>query len=126
MVPVSYYLALSGILFAWLFYLRNPQWPARLAQNARQLYRLLLDKYYIDELYNLFVARPLFWVSQFVLFRTIDVGVIDGIVDGTGLGVEGSGEGLRRVETGNVQDYAFVYLLGVLAIAAYYVYRAAR
>jgi NADH-quinone oxidoreductase subunit L len=85
-----------------------------------------LGKYYIDELYNLFIGRPLFWLSQFVLFRGIDAGVIDGIVDGTGLGVEGSGEGLRRAETGNVQHYAFAYLAGVLAITAYYVYLVMR
>ena len=95
-----------------------------MAASLRGLYRLLLDKYYIDEIYNLFIGRPLFWISQFVLFRGIDVGIIDGIVDGTGLGIEGSAEGLRRIETGNVQHYAFVYLLGVLAIAAYYVYLA--
>ena len=115
-------LALIGIALAWVFYLQNPGLPLRMAESLRGLYRLLLHKYYIDELYNLFVSRPLFWLSQFVLFGGIDAGVIDGIVDATGLGVEGSGEGLRRLETGNVQHYAFVYLLGVLAIAAYYVY----
>ncbi|MBV8356764.1 MAG: NADH-quinone oxidoreductase subunit L, partial [Deltaproteobacteria bacterium] len=117
-------MALIGIAIAWVCYLQNPGLPARVAGSLRGLYRLLLDKYYIDELYNLFIGRPLFWISQFVLFRGIDTGVIDGIVDGAGLGVEGSGEGLRRLETGNVRDYAFAYLLGVLAIAAYYVYRA--
>jgi NADH-quinone oxidoreductase subunit L len=114
--------AIVGIAIAWIFYLRNPELPARLAENVRMLYRLLLRKYYIDELYNMLIGRPLFWISQFVLFRGIDAAVIDGIVDGTGFSVEGSGEGLRRVETGNVQHYVFVYLLGVLAIAAYYVY----
>jgi NADH-quinone oxidoreductase subunit L len=117
-------MAIAGIVIAWIFYLQNPELPGRLAESLQGLYHLLLGKYYIDELYNLFIGRPLFWMSQFVLFRGIDAGVIDGIVDGTGLGVEGSGEGLRRMETGNVQDYAFAYLLGVLAIAAYYVYRA--
>lgn len=116
--------ALIGIAIAWICYLQNPGLPARLAESLRGLYRLLFDKYYIDELYNLLVGRPLFWISQFVLFRGIDAGVIDGVVDATGLGVEGSGEALRRAATGNVQDYAFAYLLGVLAIAAYYVYRA--
>jgi NADH-quinone oxidoreductase subunit L len=116
--------ALAGIALAWLFYLQNPRLPSRLAESLRGLYRLLLDKYYIDELYSLCIARPLFWISQFVLFRAIDATVIDGIVDGAGFGVEGSGEGLRQLATGNVQHYAFAYLLGVLAIAAYYVYLA--
>jgi len=116
--------ALIGIVTAWIFYLQNPGLPARLAESLRGLYRMLLDKYYIDEIYNLFISRPLLWISQFVLFRGIDAGVIDGLVDGTGLGVEGSAEGLRRIETGNVRHYALVYFLGALAIAAYYVYLA--
>jgi NADH-quinone oxidoreductase subunit L len=116
-------LALAGIAIAWVFYLGSPGLPGRWAEGLRGFYKLLLGKYYIDELYNALISRPLFWISQFVLFRGIDSGVIDGIVDGTGLGVEGGGEGLRRLETGNVQHYAFVYLLGVLAVAAYYVYR---
>jgi NADH-quinone oxidoreductase subunit L len=123
---IAFALAVIGIAIAWIFYLQNPALPGRLADNLRGLYRLLLRKYYIDELYNTLIGRPLFWISQFVLFRGIDVGIIDGIVDGAGLGVEGSGEGLRRIETGNVQHYALVYLLGVLAIAAYYIYLANR
>ena len=100
--------------------------PARLAENIRLIYRLLLGKYYVDEIYDVVIARPLFWISQIVLFRGVDAGLIDGIVEGTGLGVEGGGQGLRRVETGNVQHYAFVYLLGVVAVAGYYLYRVMR
>jgi NADH-quinone oxidoreductase subunit L len=120
---ISLALALSGIVIAWVFFLRNPGLADRMARGVQNLYRLLLNKYYIDQLYDFFISRPLFWLSQFVLFRGIDAGVIDGIVNGSGLGVERSGEGLRQVETGNVQHYAFAYLLGVLAIAAYYVYQ---
>jgi NADH-quinone oxidoreductase subunit L len=121
---IAFALAVIGIAAAWIFYLQNPGLPGRLAENLRGSYRLLLRKYYVDELYNTLIGRPLFWISQVVLFRGIDAGVIDGIVDGTGFGVESSGEGLRRIETGNVQHYAFVYVLGVLAIAAYYIYLA--
>ena len=123
---IAFALALVGIAVAWLFYLYDPELPKRWANSLRGLYQVLLRKYYIDEIYNMFIGRPLFWISQFVLFRGVDSGLIDGIVDGTGVGVEGSGEGLRRIETGNVQHYAFVYLVGVVAIAAYYVYLAMR
>jgi NADH-quinone oxidoreductase subunit L len=118
--------ALIGIAIAWVFYLGNPALPDRLAESARAFYRLLLRKYYIDEIYNALVSRPLFWLSSNVLHRGIDVALIDGIANGSGLTVEGGGEGLRRAETGNVQHYAFVYLLGALAVAAYYVYLAVR
>jgi NADH-quinone oxidoreductase subunit L len=114
--------ALLGIVVAWILYLQNPDLPQRFAENMRTLYRLLAHKYYVDELYDLIVSRPLFWSSSNVLHRGVDSMIIDGIVNGTGLTVEGSGEGLRKVESGNVQHYAFVYLIGALAIAAYYAY----
>jgi len=119
-------ISLTGIAIAWMLYLRSPGLPARLAENLRALYRLLLRKYYIDEIYNIFVTRPLFWISANVLHRGIDAALIDGIVNGSGLAIEGGGEGLRRAESGNVRHYAFVYLLGALAVAAYYAYLVMR
>ena len=113
---------LFGIALAWIFYIQKPGLPNRIAASLRGLYDLLWHKYYIDEIYNRLVTLPLFWISTVILSQTIDRGIIDGMVNGTGLTVEGSGEGVRRAETGNLQHYAFVYLIGVIGIAAYYVY----
>jgi NADH-quinone oxidoreductase subunit L len=113
---------LIGLALAYVLYVQSPALPGRIAAGASALYRLLARKYYVDELYNLVFGRFLFWGSENLLSRGVDVGLIDGIVDGTGLGVEGSGEVARRSETGNVQLYAFVYLLGAVGIVAYYVY----
>ncbi len=111
-----------GIALAYLFYLRLPGIPMLLAWRLQDLYNLLLNKYYIDQLYNLIVTRPLFWVSNNVLNRAIDSFAIDGAADGAGLAVQTSGQIARRAETGNVQHYAFVYLLGALGIVAYYLF----
>jgi NADH-quinone oxidoreductase subunit L len=111
-----------GIALAYLFYLRLPGVPMILAWRLQDLYNLLLNKYYIDQLYNFIVTRPLFWVSNNVLNRAIDSFAIDGAADGAGLAVQTSGQIARRAETGNVQHYAFVYLLGALGIVAYYVF----
>jgi len=113
---------LIGFLLAHIFYIRQPELPGRIAAGASALYQLLVRKYYVDELYNLVFGRFLFWSSENVLSRGVDNGLIDGIVNGTGLGVEEAGEVTRRSETGNVQVYAFVYLLGAVGIVAYYVY----
>jgi NADH-quinone oxidoreductase subunit L len=115
-----------GIVLAWIFYIQNPGLPDRIAAALHGFYEVLWHKYYIDELYDLIISRPLFWISAIVLNRTIDHGIIDGIVNGTGLGVEESGEGVRRAETGNLQHYAFIYLVGVIGIAAYYIYLVIR
>ena len=113
---------LIGVVLAFILYVQAPVLPARIAVSVRALYRLLVRKYYVDELYNLIFGRFLFWGSNNLLNRGVDHGVIDGIVDGTGLGVEEAGEISRRSETGNVQLYAFVYLLGAVGIIAYYAY----
>src|SRR5229473_1329641 len=118
--------AIIGIGIAWIFYIQVPALAGQFAESMRALYNVLRHKYYIDELYDLIVSRPLFFISTYVLHRGVDVMVIDGIADGLGLRVEESGEAVRKVESGNVQHYAFVYLLGALAVAAYYVYLVIR
>ena len=114
--------SLIGIALAWLLYIQLPGIPFLLAWRLKAPYDLLLNKYYIDELYNFFVTRPLFWVSQNVLNRAIDSFVIDGAAEGAGLAVQTGGQVARRAETGNVQHYALVYLLGALGIVAYYLF----
>jgi len=114
--------ALAGIVVAWIFYLRLPGLPMLLAFRLRGLYTMLSRKYYVDEIYNTLISAPLFWLSANVLHRGVDVALIDGLVDGTGLTIEGSGEGFRQAETGNVQHYAFIYMVGAIAIVAYYIY----
>jgi NADH-quinone oxidoreductase subunit L len=111
-----------GILFAYMLYIRWPGIPFLLAWRLKGLYELLLNKYYIDEIYNFFVTRPLFWTSNNVLNKAIDTFVIDGAAEGAGLVVQTSGQVARRAETGNVQHYAFIYLLGAMGIVAYYLF----
>jgi NADH-quinone oxidoreductase subunit L len=111
-----------GIALAWLCYIRAPQLPGRIAARTQATYQLLLHKFYVDELYNLVVTRPLFFVSTKVLGRAVDSFAIDGMVDGTGMTLQSTGELARRVESGNVQHYALLYLLGALGVAAYYLY----
>jgi NADH-quinone oxidoreductase subunit L len=113
---------LIGFLISYILYIQSPDFPQKIAASLGALYRLLVRKYYIDDIYNFIFARLLFWVSNNVLNRGVDQGVIDGIVDRTGLSVEAGGEAARRSATGNVQVYAFVYLLGAVGIVAYYAY----
>jgi NADH-quinone oxidoreductase subunit L len=97
-----------------------------LAWRMKDAFNLLLNKYYIDELYNSLVTRPLFWGSENILNRGIDQYAIDGTATGAALGVATSGQIARRAETGNVQHYAFVYLLGAIGVVGYYLYLVAR
>src|SRR5271170_7713468 len=114
--------SLIGIVLAYVLYIRLPGLPFLLAWRLKAPYDLLLNKYYIDQLYDVVVTRPLFWVSYYVLDRAVDSYMIDGAAEGAGLAVLTSGQVARRAETGNVQHYAFVYLLGALGIVAYYLF----
>jgi NADH-quinone oxidoreductase subunit L len=117
---------LIGIFLAWMMYIRRPGFAGRVAERMHGLRELLWRKYYIDEFYDLVVSRPLFWSSNHILNDAIDHDVIDGAVNGSASGVEDGAEAARKIETGNVQHYAFVYLLGVIAVAGYYVYLVMR
>jgi NADH-quinone oxidoreductase subunit L len=114
--------SLIGVVLAWILYIRLPGIPFLLAWRLKPAYDLLLNKYYIDEVYNFIVTRPLFWVSSNVFRDGIDGFVIDGTAEGAGLAVQTSGEVARRAETGNVQHYALVYLLGALGVVGYYLF----
>ena len=118
--------SILGAAFAYIFYLRLPGIPMLLAWRLKDFYNVLLNKYYIDQLYDFIVTRPLFWISDTVLNRTIDSEVIDGTAVGAGLTVQASGQVARRIETGNVQHYVFVYLIGALGVVAYYLYLVVR
>ena len=113
-------------MIAWVFYLKYPGLTYVVIWKAKALYELLLNKYYIDQIYDALVSRPLFFIAEYVLFKGVDHYAIDGLVNGTGFTVEAGGDAVRRVETGNVQHYALVYLLGAVAIAAFYLYRVLR
>ncbi|HUY28200.1 MAG TPA: NADH-quinone oxidoreductase subunit L [Candidatus Binataceae bacterium] len=111
-----------GILLAYICYIRMPGLPAIIAWRAESLYELLMEKYYVDEFYNLIVSRPLFFIATVILNRGVDRFAIDGAVNGAGITVQAGAQLARRSETGNVQHYAFVYVLGVIGVVAYYLY----
>ncbi len=88
--PVT--VGISGLLVAWWFYIKNPDAPKRLAQRIHGLYLLLLNKYYVDEVYAAVIVRPLLWISTNVLWHGVDQGLIDGIVNGSARVARESGE----------------------------------
>jgi NADH-quinone oxidoreductase subunit L len=121
--------AILGLLVAWWFYIKNPDAPRRLAQRIHGLYLLLLNKYYVDEIYAALIVRPLLWISTNVLWHGVDQGVIDGIVNGSARVARGSGGKVRELQSGNTRSYAAwvvigavgftVLLLGILGMVAH-------
>jgi len=114
-------IALFGIALAWLLYVRRPELPDRIAASVSTFYRLLLNKYYVDEIYDATLVRPTVQVSDKLLYRTVDAGLIDGLgVNGTARLIRGiAANGLKFVQTGFTQSYVFLMILGTVAIIGY-------
>jgi NADH-quinone oxidoreductase subunit L len=115
--------ALAGIGVASYFWLKNRAAADRLAQSMPGLYRLLSNKYYVDEIYDAAVVQPVEIVSEDGLWKGVDVGLIDRIVNGVGGLVGGGSEVLRLFQTGSVRTYATSLFLGVVLILGYFFWR---
>jgi len=111
---VAVLVALAGLLVAWWFYIRKPEAPKRLAERLRATYTLLLNKYYVDEIYAALIVRPLLWISTNVLWHVVDEGVIDGAVNGAANSARGWGGQLRKLQSGNERSYASWVIIGAL------------
>jgi NADH-quinone oxidoreductase subunit L len=113
--------AAVGATLAWWLYVRNPALPGRIRATFAGLHRLLLNKYWIDELYDLLIVRPLVFVSDRVLYRVVDAGIVDGaFVNGTARGVRGlASHGLKYAQSGLAQSYIFFMIVGAAALVGY-------
>jgi NADH-quinone oxidoreductase subunit L len=120
---VSVAAALVGIGIAFYYFLKNRQAADAMAARFSGLRTLLLNKYYVDEIYDATVVQPIRIVSTEGLWKVVDVKVIDGAVNGVGQTVTGSSELVRRLQTGSVRAYAASLFLGVVAILGYYLWR---
>ena len=108
-----------GIGIAWWFYVLSPKLPDSIASGFGGLYKLVLNKYFVDEAYNGAVVQPLIQGSRTVLWRFVDVTVIDGTVNGVGKRSRGVGNILRLLQSGNIRNYAAWVVFGsvILLIA---------
>ncbi len=110
--------AFSGIALARHFYLRKPTIPAALAERFAGLHRLLLHKYYVDELYGAVFIRPSLRISEAV-YRGFDLKVIDGALNGSASTTNLAGRSLSLLQSGFVKDYALALLLGTILFLGY-------
>jgi NADH-quinone oxidoreductase subunit L len=142
----SVLIALAGIGLAYKFYVTSPEISEQLAERWAGAHRLLLHKYYVDELYNATIisgtfnaARALWTVDRNVVDGAVngtgkltvvsswfsgltDRTVVDGLVNLVGWVVQESSHGFRRLQTGLVQNYALLMLFGIFAFVSIYLF----
>jgi NADH-quinone oxidoreductase subunit L len=123
LMAVSSVIAVAGIWFAYIVWVKRRSIAENAAREFPAIHRLLLNKYYVDELYDAAIVQPIRVASQEGLWRGFDVKIIDGAVNGTGAIVNGSATWLRRLQTGSVKTYAGSLFVGVVIILGYYLWR---
>ncbi|MBK6848388.1 MAG: NADH-quinone oxidoreductase subunit L [Proteobacteria bacterium] len=114
---LSVAVAVGSSALAWKLYRAGPSaLVERLTARLRWFYRLVLNKYWVDELYDWTIVRP-YKALAVVLFQLVDRLVIDRLgVHGTARSVDGVGRVLRRLQTGNVQHYVVGLVIGITAL----------
>ncbi len=110
---ISVGIALIGIGIGWTVFKKRP---------LLKMPRLLEEKYYVDEIYNAAIINPIKAGSREGLWKILDVGVIDGIVNGLGRSVTQLGAVVRYLQIGFARSYAAIILFGAILVIAYFAY----
>jgi len=112
LMAISVAFGLAGIALAYLMYVVKPGMADSFAGSVKGLYTLVYNKYFVDEIYDAAVVKPVVGGSRTVLWKTVDAGLIDGLVNGVGSFARGMGGILRRMQSGSIRSYASWVLLG--------------
>jgi NADH-quinone oxidoreductase subunit L len=124
LVGLAVGIAVAGMAIAFSRLKPETLVPKAQAPEAEGFERVLEHKYYVDEAYDRAIVRPVVGLSRTVLWRGMDVGLIDGLaVNGSALLMRGLGWLGARVQSGQVGTYAWVLVGGVLAVLGAFVFR---
>jgi NADH-quinone oxidoreductase subunit L len=111
-----------GFVVAWLFYIRRPYLPVELATQHPLLYKFLLNKWYVDELYEVIFVRPAKWIG-YQLWKKGDGLLIDGLgPDGVSARVLDATRAAVRVQSGYLYHFAFAMLIGVAGLMTWFIF----
>jgi NADH-quinone oxidoreductase subunit L len=119
LMVLSVGIAAAGIWLGWKWYAVASPVPARLGERFAGVYRVLLNKWFVDEFYDASVVTPTVRASERLLWKRIDVGVIDWCANGLARLIAWISGTTRRLQTGVAQNYVFVFVLGVVLLLAW-------
>jgi NADH-quinone oxidoreductase subunit L len=120
LMVLSVVIAVIGISIATVMYLKNPQLPAKFVARFSQLHRLVYNKWFVDEAYDVLFVNSTKKFGTFC-WKVFDVKVVDGIVNGTGKIVDAFATALRHTQTGLFQHYALTMVLGMVIMVAIFI-----
>jgi len=115
--------ALLALVYAYVKYIKNAHVPVKDGEERPALVDISYHKFYIDELYDAIVRKPLDALSVF-FYKVVERLGIDGLVNGLGRGTIETSKGLRLLQTGNVGFYIFMMVVGIISILMYILIKA--
>lgn len=122
LIAISTAAALIGIFIALRFYVNSTGFATRLRQYYPGLYRVLLNKYWIDPLYDYMLARPGRWLAN-TFWVDVDGRVINGLADGLGRAFRTLSQSVRSLQGGYARGYALAMLIGIVLVVALVIIR---
>ena len=126
LMGISVLVAFSGLGLAWLLYVKSPELPAKIAAATNGLYKLVLNKYWIDELYGAVIIGPLVAFSRAVLWHDVDQKVIDGTVNESAIAARDVSQAVRVQQSGLIRSYAGWIAVFAAVVVAYMVWMGTR
>jgi NADH-quinone oxidoreductase subunit L len=116
LIAASILAVFAGWFTAFTLYVRRPELPAKLAKQFIAAYSLLVNKYWIDEIYQAVVVKPLIVFSRIGLWWGVDRFLVEGSALGAAGGARGLGYFVRQIQSGNIRSYAGWLAGGAAAI----------
>jgi NADH-quinone oxidoreductase subunit L len=116
LAATSVLVAAIGFYVAFLFYYKKPRTAAALAARSPAIYRLVENKFYIDEIYSALIVAPLLMFSRLFLGGLVDGGIVNGAGAAAGGATRGLSSLVRRVQSGNIRSYAGWLAIGAAAV----------
>ncbi len=126
LMVTSVLLAVAGFGLAWFLYYKRRDLPAKISDKLGGVYAMVLNKYYVDELYYNAIIHPLVQGSTKVLWRGVDAGIIDGTVNNAALGAKHASDNVRHMQSGNVRSYAGWVATGAALVLLYMIWMGTR
>jgi len=122
LIGISVTMGLLGIFSAWIIYIKKLITAQKIAKTFKPIYTLLANTYYVDEFVYCCIVKPFWWISTNLLWKIVDVEIIDkGGVDGTGWVAGRIGYLLRFLQTGFINNYAYWISFGIIVLSGWYI-----
>ena len=104
-----------AIALAYIFYLVKKDWPTKLANALKPLYKLSLNKWYFDEIYNVILVKPTKKLGDF-LWKIIDMKIVDGLPNGAAVFCKIMAGRVSKLQTGYLYSYSMWMVLGLISL----------